>query len=73
MFCQRVQLAWAATASAGGRGAGCAGQTIEQAIAKSADLFSKVERICEELGLVVAFEIEPLFVFSTDDHLEGDF
>lgn len=44
-------------------------QTIEQAIVRLADSFHKAGRIADDLGLLAAFEIEPPFVFNTEEHL----
>jgi len=45
------------------------GQTIDQAIERVASSFREVAKIAGDLGLVAAFEIEPPFVFNTEDHL----
>lgn len=45
------------------------GQTIDQAIERVAASFREVGKIAGDLGLVAAFEIEPPFVFNTEDHL----
>jgi sugar phosphate isomerase/epimerase len=45
------------------------GQTIDQAIDRLAGSFRQVGAIAEDLGLLAAFEIEPPFVFNTEDHL----
>jgi sugar phosphate isomerase/epimerase len=46
------------------------GQTIDQAIERLAGSFRKVGEIAEDLGLLAAFEIEPPFVFNTEEHLQ---
>jgi sugar phosphate isomerase/epimerase len=45
-------------------------QTIDQAIKRLADSFRQAGRIAEDLGLLPAFEIEPPFVFHTEEHLK---
>jgi len=45
------------------------GQTIDQAIERVAASFREVGKIAGDLGVVAAFEIEPPFVFNTEDHL----
>jgi sugar phosphate isomerase/epimerase len=45
------------------------GQTIDQAIACLAASFREAGRIAADVGLLAAFEIEPPFVFHTEDHL----
>ena len=45
------------------------GQTIDQAIDRLAASFREVGKIAGDLGLVAAFEIEPPFVFNTEEHL----
>jgi len=45
------------------------GQTIDQAIGRLAQSFREVGKIVADLGLVAAFEIEPPFVFNTEEHL----
>lgn len=51
-------------------GGGLRGQTIDQAIGHLADSFRKVGDFAGELGILAAFEIEPPFVFNTEEHLE---
>jgi sugar phosphate isomerase/epimerase len=46
------------------------GQTIDQAIERLAGSFRKAGAIAEDLGLLAAFEIEPPFVFNTEEHLQ---
>ena len=46
------------------------GQTIDQAIERLAASFRQAGRIAEDLGLLAAFEIEPPFVFNTEEHLQ---
>lgn len=45
-------------------------QTIDQAIDHLAESFRAAGRIAGDLGLLAAFEIEPPFVFCTEDHLK---
>ncbi len=51
-------------------GGGLRGQSLEQAIRTIAETFGEASRIGEQMGLTVAFEIEPPFVFNTESHLE---
>lgn len=67
---------WAAFAKAVGAecvgtwpGGGLRGQTIDQAITHLAESFRAMADIAGELGLTPAFEIEPPFVFNTEEHL----
>ncbi|MBM3883319.1 MAG: sugar phosphate isomerase/epimerase [Verrucomicrobia bacterium] len=48
---------------------GLRGQSVEQAIDRLAQSFHQVGQIAADLGLVAAFEIEPPFVFNTEEHL----
>jgi sugar phosphate isomerase/epimerase len=50
-------------------GGGLRGSSIGEAIGYLAKSFSEAARIGEQMGLVVAFEIEPPFVFNTECHL----
>ena len=50
-------------------GGGLRGNSIDEAIQHLAESFSEAARIGEQLGLIVAFEIEPPFVFNTESHL----
>jgi sugar phosphate isomerase/epimerase len=45
-------------------------QSIEQAIDRLAESFRAVGDIAGEIGLAAAFEIEPPFIFNTEDHLK---
>jgi len=47
------------------------GQTIEAAIQRLATSFRQAAAIAQELDLIAAFEIEPPFVFNTEEHLQG--
>jgi sugar phosphate isomerase/epimerase len=44
-------------------------QTIDQAIKRLATSFRAAGKIADDLGLLAAFEIEPPFVFNTEEHL----
>lgn len=46
------------------------GQTIDEALNRLAKSFREAGKIAADLGLVAAFEIEPPFVFNTEDHLK---
>jgi sugar phosphate isomerase/epimerase len=48
-------------------------QTIEQALAHLCDSYTKAAAICGDLGMIAAFEIEPPFVFNTEEHLQRIF
>ncbi|HID78101.1 MAG TPA: sugar phosphate isomerase/epimerase [Planctomycetaceae bacterium] len=45
------------------------GQSIDEAIERLAESFRRAAAIAAQLGLVAAFEIEPPFVFHTEEHL----
>ena len=47
------------------------GQTIDQAITQLARSFREAAKIAADVGLVPAFEIEPPFVFNTEDHMKA--
>ena len=49
-------------------GGGLRGRTIDQAIDHLAASFREAGQIVGDLGLLAAFEIEPPFVFNTEDH-----
>ncbi|HOW71279.1 MAG TPA: sugar phosphate isomerase/epimerase family protein [Phycisphaerae bacterium] len=49
-------------------GGGLRGQTLDQAIDLLARTFREAGKIAGDLGLLVCFEIEPVFVFNTADH-----
>jgi len=51
-------------------GGGLRGQSIEKAIAQLAESFREVGDLAGEQGILAAFEIEPPFVFNTEEHLE---
>ncbi len=51
-------------------GGGLRGQTIDQAIRHFAGSMREVALMGDDLGLTVAFEIEPPFVFRSEAHLE---
>jgi sugar phosphate isomerase/epimerase len=46
-------------------------QSIEQAIERLAGSFQEAGKIADDLGLLAAFEIEPPFVFNTEEHLKA--
>lgn len=50
-------------------GGGLRGQSIDQAILRLAESFREVAELAAEQGILAAFEIEPPFVFNTEDHL----
>jgi len=50
-------------------GGGLRGQTLDQAIVHLGRSFREAGKIAADLGLIAAFEIEPVFVFNTEDHL----
>lgn len=50
-------------------GGGLRGQTIDEAIDRLSESFRAVAGIADDLGLLAVFEIEPPFVFNTEDHL----
>ncbi len=45
------------------------GQTLDDAIEHLGRSFREAAMIASDLGLIPAFEIEPVFVFNTEDHL----
>jgi len=45
------------------------GQTIDQAIERLARSFREAAQIANDFGLIAAFEIEPPFVFNTEQHM----
>lgn len=51
-------------------GGGLRGQTIDEAIDRLAGSFREAGNIAADLGLMAAFEIEPPFVFNTEEHLK---
>jgi sugar phosphate isomerase/epimerase len=51
-------------------GGGLRGQTIDQAIDQLAKTFHEAGEIAGNLGLLACFEIEPVFVFNTEDHYQ---
>lgn len=50
-------------------GGGLRGQSMDDAITRLAESFRLVAELAAERGLVAAFEIEPPFVFNTEEHL----
>ncbi|MGE3310271.1 MAG: sugar phosphate isomerase/epimerase family protein [Limisphaerales bacterium] len=51
-------------------GGGLRGQSIDQAIDRLAESFREAGRIAGDAGLLACFEIEPPFVFNTEDHYQ---
>ena len=45
------------------------GQSIDQAISHLAASLREVARIAADMGIIIAFEIEPPFIFNTEEHL----
>lgn len=45
------------------------GQTFDEAIDHLAGSFREAAKIADDLGLIPAFEIEPVFIFNTEEHL----
>lgn len=45
------------------------GQSIDEAIDRLSESFREAGKIAGDLGMVAAFEIEPPFVFNTEEHL----
>ncbi len=45
------------------------GQTFDEAIDHLARSFREAAKIANDLGLIPAFEIEPVFIFNTEEHL----
>jgi sugar phosphate isomerase/epimerase len=50
-------------------GGGLRGQSIDEAIGRLAESFWEVAGLAAKAGILVAFEIEPPFVFNSEDHL----
>ena len=51
-------------------GGGLRGQSLDMAIHHLADSFRKIADLAGEMEILAAFEIEPPFVFNTEEHLE---
>lgn len=51
-------------------GGGLRGQTIDQAVDRLAMTFHEAGQIAGDLGLLACFEIEPVFVFNTEEHYQ---
>ncbi len=51
-------------------GGGLRGQTMSKAIEQLARSFREAAKIARDLGLIAAFEIEPVFIFNTEEHLQ---
>jgi len=45
-------------------------QTLEQAIENLGKSFREAGKIAEEYGILTAFEIEPPFIFNTEQHIQ---
>jgi len=69
-FRDRVQLAKQLGCECVGMwpGGGLRGQTVDQAIERLAKTFREAGRIVGDAGLTACFEIEPVFVFNTEQH-----
>jgi sugar phosphate isomerase/epimerase len=50
-------------------GGGLRGQTLEQALKALIASFREVGKMAGDLGLVAAFELEPVFVFNSEAHV----
>lgn len=50
-------------------GGGLRGQTLAEAIEHLGHSFREAAKIAHDLGLTPAFEIEPVFIFNTEEHL----
>ncbi|MBM3891570.1 MAG: sugar phosphate isomerase/epimerase, partial [Verrucomicrobia bacterium] len=51
-------------------GGGLRGQTLDQAFKRLTDSFREAAQIAADAGLLMAFEIEPPFVFNKEEHLK---
>ena len=51
-------------------GGGLRGQSMDEAIRHVSESFKEIGDMAGELGILAAFEIEPPFVFNTEQHLE---
>lgn len=51
-------------------GGGLRGQTLEQAIEQLGRSFHEAAKVAADQGIRTAFEIEPPFVFNTEDHVK---
>ncbi len=51
-------------------GGGLKDRTIDEAIATLADSLHRAGEIADSLGLIAAFEIEPVFIFNKEDHYQ---
>ncbi|MFH1743320.1 MAG: sugar phosphate isomerase/epimerase family protein [bacterium] len=71
-FRERARFAKAAGCDCIGMwpGGGLRGQTIDQAIERLAESFHQAAEIAAGLELIPAFEIEPPFVFNTEEHMK---
>lgn len=73
LFRDRARLSKALGCSCMGMwpGGDLRGQTLEQAIHVLGTSFREAAAIADDLGLIAAFEIEPVFVFNTEAHLQA--
>lgn len=71
-FRDRIQLARQLGCSCVGMwpGGGLRGQTVDQAIGRLAATFHEAGAIAAGAGILACFEIEPPFVFHTEDHYQ---
>jgi len=69
-FRERIQLAKQLGCDCVGLwpGGGLRGQTLDQALDRLAQSFHEAGRIAGDAGLLACFEIEPVFVFNTEEH-----
>lgn len=51
-------------------GGGLRGQTFGEAVRHLGRSYREATKIASDLGLLLAFEIEPVFIFNTEKHLE---
>jgi len=51
-------------------GGGLRGQTLDEALKRLAGSFREAAQIAADVGLIMAFEIEPPFVFNKEEHLQ---
>ncbi|MCC7376951.1 MAG: sugar phosphate isomerase/epimerase [Verrucomicrobiales bacterium] len=67
----RLQLAKSLGASCTGLwpGGGLRGQTLDEALKQLTNTFREAAKIAQDLGILLAFEIEPPFVFRTEEHV----
>jgi len=51
-------------------GGGLRGQTLDEAFKRLTDSFREAAQIASDAGLLMAFEIEPPFIFNKEEHLK---